>query len=1300
MAEQGQPANYPLRQQSAEGQFSVRGLPPRVHLDRVYMNGLHTLLPFWITNDTAHELVVELETTGALKVQEQNANWSAVGAAQREAYVDVAPAVADGEVTMACSATIQREYSEVFNQLGGIASVKLAAHETAELVLLFVVDAADADGGDGQRYEYETFRGHVQVRAGADTYVVTLRASACRTVLEMDPPTSRIYVDDCVTGRTYERVLRVRNASAIGLDWTMTVVETTDSASLSSLQLLDSDMQPLSGGHLGARSDTQVLVRYTAQAAGEFLCRFLVENSNDPANARYWVFRARASQRQKPRRVELLSDADISFGDCTSGVWYSRDIRFKNVSDTAVVMRFRVEGNTAGLTMKSAVRADGTDPGASDVPALAEALTPRRASLADDGGSEGLAATDDIASEGGSAELSSRATAADDGAAGGSGAGGEAGRRLAARGRAVHGHKAALFDELLIKAGAVRTMTLALMGNPISGASVSAGQFARQSFTLFCEASTATGAQPTPTPTPPGMAAERSAERLSVPCTANMCTPFVRVTPALLEFGSVDVGTLKSLWLRVENLAQVEATVQCKLDSKVITCTRVPITIAPLQSASVRVDIYPRRINARYRKQIIVRNMHNRHNDNVVEVRSIHVDRRRVAYHNLFYHTLVPNNEQNFVDFGAVPLNTRSLRRVNLHNVCRCPLSIEVAADAADAGAFAAYVRVRLRDSAGRLTDAARHVARRLPLLERQAAMHSNIERFKERTAGEAEARPPGSPSPPRRARAALALASDDDRLALPPDMFIDKSIERGHVCLSPFVRTRHKSTLPPSLAYLDVAPAASNAAGSTSDYKHVVRIREHRDADSHPAGALLLTLPRAEAGATPDTGGDDEAVAGVIGRAEQILDEIIDRLDMVPQTLFASPEAEDAYVRRQVDLHKYIDLLEESGYLRPARRVRLAALGTEPIIVMLRPAGAADRAGQRFDGNLYFRLVDRPGDLATYADKAHGTAFGSTDQLPVRRFLVQASLLHSELEIGQKSINVGNMQVDEPSHKYLVVQNRSETPLMYAIRKTGSIASGDIRFADNRYGVVRGFDSRKVGFVFTPSLNGVYNEQISIANVLNAHGSKRAALKAVVRRPTKFYIQSLHLDFGEVEAGRRPSGDAQVLAIKNMTAKARRLVVRPQAAGGGDAGATLEARFPADVAAQAARLVDRETEEKIEALEQKLKIAVRKNRAEKVDKYRAKLGKLRSGGEQAAAQAAQAQVRRLADDRQLEVELAAGGEASIAVVVEASAGGRSGSALRGALVVHEAKDTDNVKVVELTARLKGQERSSRQTGS
>ncbi|KAJ2357438.1 hypothetical protein H4S02_012544, partial [Coemansia sp. RSA 2611] len=257
-----EPANFGLSECSVNGLFSVRGLPAQTHLDRIYLNGLHTLLPFWITNKTGQTLGITLAASPAraLKFQRHNANWDAVSAASRKAYVDVQPASNSdnsdnsGEVTLRCSAETQREYCEVFNQIDGVGSIVLLPHETAELVLLvearmpvvpgteLATSAAAGSGEEGSSH-FAFVSSHASILfqaatmnsslAEKDSYSARLRSSYCRSVLEMDPPTSRIYLDDCAVGKPYERVLRVRNASEIGLDWTMTVVETTDTTTLS-----------------------------------------------------------------------------------------------------------------------------------------------------------------------------------------------------------------------------------------------------------------------------------------------------------------------------------------------------------------------------------------------------------------------------------------------------------------------------------------------------------------------------------------------------------------------------------------------------------------------------------------------------------------------------------------------------------------------------------------------------------------------------------------------------------------------------------------------------------------------------------------------------------------------------------------------------------------------------------------------------------------------------------------------------------------------------------------------------------
>ncbi|ORX71962.1 hypothetical protein DL89DRAFT_104885 [Linderina pennispora] len=129
---------------------------------------------------------------------------------------------------------------------------------------------------------------------------------------------------------------------------------------------------------------------------------------------------------------------------------------------------------------------------------------------------------------------------------------------------------------------------------------------------------------------------------------------------------------------------------------------------------------------------------------------------------------------------------------------------------------------------------------------------------------------------------------------ALPRDMFLDKRVENGHTCLAPFRRSRVRSPTD----YLDVAGPRVVGCGP------VVRMRRGMGPET--------AVSRAEI----------EPTSLIMARATKLLAEIESGLDMAPRTMFATPQAEDEYVRRQVDLQKYLDLLIESGFLTPAHTV------------------------------------------------------------------------------------------------------------------------------------------------------------------------------------------------------------------------------------------------------------------------------------------------------------------------------------------------------------------------------------------
>ena len=72
-----------------------------------------------------------------------------------------------------------------------------------------------------------------------------------------------------------------------------------------------------------------------------------------------------------------------------------------------------------------------------------------------------------------------------------------------------------------------------------------------------------------------------------------------------------------------------------------------------------------------------VLNLLNRDNDQLIEVRSTNIDKKRVTFHSLFYRILTPTSK-NFVDLGAVVLNSPSVRTFTVDNISKKKLTLEI----------------------------------------------------------------------------------------------------------------------------------------------------------------------------------------------------------------------------------------------------------------------------------------------------------------------------------------------------------------------------------------------------------------------------------------------------------------------------------------------------------------------------------------------------------------------------------------------------------------------------------------------
>ena len=80
----------------------------------------------------------------------------------------------------------------------------------------------------------------------------------------------------------------------------------------------------------------------------------------------------------------------------------------------------------------------------------------------------------------------------------------------------------------------------------------------------------------------------------------------------------------------------------------------------------------------------------------------------------------------------------------------------------------------------------------------------------------------------------------------------------------------------------------------------------------------------------------------------------------------------------------------------------------------------------------------------------------------PVRELLVTAKICRSMMDLAQKNINFGDIRLDDHKAKTLVINNLSEVPLVYRVRKTGSMASLDLKISkEDRTGIIRPYRNR-----------------------------------------------------------------------------------------------------------------------------------------------------------------------------------------------------------------------------------------------
>lgn len=1090
-----------------------------------------------------------------------------------------------------------------------------AAHECTEHAVVLAIDGRLGDAPV-----------HAAVPVRVRACEPELRVE-CDGAEERDTERDRLIVldvGDVIVGERVRRPVRVANCSAIsvymqvqsGADPEANALVVHDAATPVPLQAPGgADVPPVEFAPWGEHTLELELAPTAARAHYEQTVT--LTNLLAPSQAVRIAVRANLlAPASSDDPLAVLSDTPLDFGDCCGGQWTRQLLLLKNTGDTMLDVAFRPQAGVEATFQLAelAAQRDSVDDGElpdDDVPlggtssSTARPSTPER----EDNDSDVSSNASQAGSRAGSPEprLSSDSSSFAPSIAPSIGPSlppvlaGRAPsysvsalatsqprvpRRLhdpVAMLRGVGETQHNLVEELVLRPGAQYSVVVAYRPpREPADADFSAGRLRETSFALFLDYARSTDRS----------RAHVGRARRTIACHTRTCTPFISVAPRIVDFGMASVGARKSAQVAVTNHAELETRIQLRFVSKVLSMYMDEIAVPARQTVELKMDFFPRRTNEAYRKQITVMNLLNRENDQIFEVCARNVDLQRVSFHSLFYRILTPSGS-NFIDFGDVPINAPSVRSFGIQNLCATRLSLEMSV--AHPEDLALYVKApHLR------TPVETHQA---PAREARAAERK--EHFLETLASERRPAPDAAPRTPRRGNLAIALKRGSRGRATQP--------------CGPCVTFRDRALLAP-LAYLDLASGAPYHVPRSAKARAAARTEKRAPPSTPPRAAAEPSRPAAaaRARASPALTGTWHAPRRAQGAAPPPgapaldVDALVAALEARPANLstvfLRSVEAEERFVRAEIRLQRALHEAIGTGALVPIGMLDVPPHEVVQVVAVCTPNGSTrphiHGTARKQDSRVFLRLLAFEAARAESLPEFAALRGRDVDELPVRDLMVRSSVCRSMLELGQPHINFGHMDKGDVRERKIWIQNRSEWALLYYIRKSGSIASGDIRLGRGRYGVVPGHGRRGVDFTFQPSMSGAFCERLMVENVADHDNDQAIVLKAAVRKVANFAIDPSTLDYGTCRP-LRVSMPESVL-VTNTTSKHRTFVVSVD-----EATDALDILATASGDSATRRALSPEEEEEVETLYQKLKIASRKGNADKLAKYRERLEQL-----------------------------------------------------------------------------------------
>jgi hypothetical protein len=753
-------------------------------------------------------------------------------------------------------------------------------------------------------------------------------------------------------------------------------------------------------------------------------------------------------------------------------------------------------------------------------------------------------------------------------------------------------------EDMILKPGAERVIQVSYRPVKSEPNSINAGQLIRQNnFGISLEYRVEKSAKPK--------------ERKLIQCKARTCTSFVSITPQVIDFGDTDVGTQKSQSISITNISEICAHVELVFESKVISCTQRELLIQPKSTVELKLDIYPRKINTSYKRQINLVNYLNRENDQIIEVCSKNVDNYKVTFHSLFYQLLTPTGS-NFLDFGPIALNSPAIRTCTLINLREASLLLGISTTLPEE--IVIYTKKKRYNPRKLLstTPSSSSIKVFEEDIEKPSSVVTNtLIAMNHRTR---------MTNVQYASTAYLDLATvphvqlmsiKHQRKAAAKRLLSVKSVKDSTTTTVKTNATIATATNEEKLSRTICTTTSIKKLSSTDGQKLLAqkRVKKKKEQEQqHYYEQNCTGITRTAHQLKKKQKSIDWP--DIAGKTQVPLDDLISILEhgsLSRTPLFARQSLEEQFVRYQLAWRTELDRLIEKGELVPTSLLQLHAKEETEVIIVYTPSKDHWQSSLTIKkaAALSIRLIDF--DHSSDEDEER-----NTDRKPsaVRKVIVRAQVCKSSMEVGQRNINFGIVDKGEKLHKTIVLHNKSETPLLYTIKKSGSIASGAIHLDVGKHGVIRAFGKREINFVFIPTLHGPFIEQLTVNNIRDKEDTNVISLKAMVRRSESFHVKLLQDPL--IINPYCKSTYTEILNITNTNQQFRTFEIRIE---NNDKFDDYHVEFSI-IHQNSILMPSEELEEEIETIEQKLKIALRKNQPDKVKKYNKKLAKLKQAEE------------------------------------------------------------------------------------